>query len=415
MFNSLKLLDRNIWIRFVGETLTGIMMFMIAPFLVLYYADQLDSYLLVGVIMAIGPISALFGSFLGGHLADIYGRKPLMVIAIVGDALALIGFTFADTFWPLLILNATLGLTNSLFHPAASAMVADVTPPERLNESFGLLRMGHNIGAAFGPLIGSAVLFIDRSLIFYGAAIVYVLYALVLLLFIGETKPKKIEHPVDTPQLSSLTVLRKDHVFLIFIAAGVFISMGFTLVENMLPVFLKEALPGLPDEKNPFPYLMGLNGIMVVLFQFPIAAKLSGKSFGKVMLLGASVFGLGMILLAFVPSYFFSLGTDYIVIVILLLVIYALYTIGEMIMSPVQMTFIALIAPVHLRGTYNGAASVQWLIGGVTAPLLGSLFLESGHGDYALGAIGVACCLSGLVYLALDRSIRRAKRLSESA
>jgi len=74
-----------------------------------------------------------------------------------------------------------------------------------------------------------------------------------------------------------------------------------------------------------------------------------------------------------------------------------------------------LIAPEHLRGTYNGAASIQWLIGGVTAPLLGSLFLDSGNGQYALAGVGVACCLSGLVYLALDRSIQRAKRLSRSA
>lgn len=414
MFNALKQLDRNIWIRFVGETITGIMMFMIAPFLVLYYADRLDSYFLVGVIMATGPIMSLVGAVLGGHFADKFGRKPLMVLSIIGDVIALIGFSFADSFGPLLALNALLGLSSSLFHPAASAMVADVTPPERLNESFGLLRMGHNVGAAFGPLLGSAVLFVDRSLIFYSAAFVFFLYGLVLYFFIEETKPEYIEK-TDEVKVSPLTVLRKDHVFLIFIGTGVFISMGFALVESMLPVFLKEALPGLPTKQNPFPYLMALNGIMVVLFQFPIAARLSGKAFGKVMLLGASIFGIGMIFLAFVPSYLFSLGTSYVVLVTVLLAIYAFYTLGEMIMSPVQMTFIALIAPEHLRGTYNGAASLQWLIGGVTAPLLGSLFLDSGKGDFALGFVGLLCCVSGGVYLALDRSIQRAKRLTKSA
>ncbi|MCY1691672.1 hypothetical protein OVA29_14100 [Exiguobacterium sp. SL14] len=133
------------------------------------------------------------------------------------------------------------------------------------------------------------------------------------------------------------------------------------------------------------------------------------------MLLGASIFGIGMIFLAFVPSYLFSLGTDYVVLVTILLAIYAFYTLGEMIMSPVQMTFIALIAPEHLRGTYNGLASLQWLIGGVTAPLLGSLFLDTGKGDFALAFIGLLSCVSGGVYLALDRSIQRAKRLTKSA
>ncbi|WP_114569772.1 MDR family MFS transporter [Exiguobacterium flavidum] len=415
MFKKVRQLDRNIWIRFGGETITGIMMFMIAPFLVLYYADKLDSYMLVGIIMATGPIAALLGSMIGGRLSDIYGRKPLMVIAIVGDAAVLIGFAFAESFWPLLLLNAALGLTNSLFHPAASAMVADVTEPEQLNEAFGLLRMGHNVGAAFGPLLGSAVLFIDRSIIFFSASALFVVYAIILLVFIVETKPENIERNPEEKLVSPFVILSKDKVFLAFVGAGIFISMGFSLVESMLPVFLKESLPGLPDSQNPFPYLMGLNGLMVVLLQFPIAAKLSGKPFGKVMLAGATVFGIGMILLAIVPAFLFELGTNYFALVAILLVIYALYTFGEMIMSPVQMTFIALIAPEDMRGTYNGAASIQWLIGSVTAPLLGSFFLEGGSGGYVLAAVGLACIVSGFVYLALDRAIQKTARMKKTA
>ncbi|MFY9858476.1 MAG: MFS transporter, partial [Exiguobacterium chiriqhucha] len=234
MIQSLKRLDRNIWIRFLGETITGVMMFMIAPFLVLYYSDKLDSYIQVGVIMATGPIMALIGSVVGGRLADLYGRKPIMMIAILGDALALVGFAFAETFWPLLLLNAMLGLTNSLFHPAASAMVADVTEPEQMNEAFGLLRMGHNIGAALGPLLGSAVLFIDRQYIFFSASFVFILYALVLGRFIRESLPETTV--ADTPSNRDvLRVFYNDKVFLVFIFAGVFISMGFSLIESMLP------------------------------------------------------------------------------------------------------------------------------------------------------------------------------------
>lgn len=404
MFQALKRLDRNIWIRFLGETITGIMMFMIAPFLVLYYSDKLDSFVQVGVIMATGPIMALLGSVVGGRLADIYGRKPVMMGAIVGDALALIGFAFADSFWPLLLLNAMLGLTNSLFHPAASAMVADVTEPEQLNEAFGLLRMGHNIGAAFGPLLGSAVLFIDRQYIFFSAAFVFILYALVLGRWIRETLPETTEH--ETPSNRDvLRVFYNDRIFLVFIFAGIFISMGFSLVESMLPLFLKESMPSFSDRENPFAYMLALNGILVVLFQFPIASKLGRKPFGNVMLAGATVFGLGMILIAIVPRFLYSLGTPYLLLVTILLIVYAFYTFGEMIMSPVQQTFIALIAPDNMRGAYNGAASIQWLIGGVTAPLMASLFLDHRAGHLALALVGAASCLSGLIYWQLGRYV----------
>lgn len=405
MFQSLKRLDRNIWIRFLGETITGIMMFMIAPFLVLYYSHQLDSYFQVGIIMATGPIMALLGSVVGGRLADLYGRKPIMMIAIIGDALALIGFAFADTFWPLLLLNAMLGLTNSLFHPAASAMVADVTDPEHMNEAFGLLRMGHNIGAAFGPLLGSAVLFLDRQLIFFAAAFVFGIYALVLGNFIRESLPEVTTDDTLTNR-DVLRVFYNDRVFLVFIFAGVFISMGFALVESMLPLFLKESLPSYSDQQNPFPYLLALNGIMVVLFQFPIASKLGNKPFGQVMLVGATIFGVGMILLAIIPRFLYAINTPYLMLVGILLIIYAFYTLGEMVMSPVQQTFIALIAPENMRGAYNGAASIQWLIGGVTAPIMASLFFDNRAGHIALMLVGGASCISGLIYWQLGRRVQ---------
>lgn len=414
MYQSLKRLDRNIWIRFLGETITGVMMFMIAPFLVLYYSDKLDSYVQVGVILATGPIMALIGSVVGGRLADLYGRKPVMMTAIVGDALALVGFAFADTFWPLLLLNAMLGLTNSLFHPAASAMVADVTEPEQLNEAFGLLRMGHNIGAAFGPLLGSAVLFLDRQYIFFAAAVVFGLYALVLAKFIRETLPETTEHETLSNQ-DVLRIFAQDRVFLVFIFAGIFISMGFAIVESMLPLFLRESLPTFTDRQNPFAYLLALNGIMVVLFQFPIASKLGQKPFGNVMLAGATVFGVGMMLLAVVPRLLYSLGTPYLMLVAVLLAVYAFYTLGEMIMSPVQQTFIAMIAPENMRGAYNGAASIQWLIGGVTAPLFASLFFNRGAGHVALLLVGIASCVSGLIYWQLGRKVRAAKAKQKTA
>lgn len=414
MLRALRQLDRNIWIRFVGETITGIMMFMIAPFLVLYYSDQLDSYIQVGFIMATGPIMALLGSMLGGRLADIYGRKPIMMLAIVGDAIALIGFAYAETFWPLLLLNALLGLTNALFHPAASAMVADVTPKEQMSEAFGLLRMGHNIGAAFGPLLGSAIFFLDRQLIFFAAAFVFVSYAVVLGFYIRESLPEMTEQEKPSNR-DVLRVFYRDRVFLIFIFAGIFISMGFSLVESMLPLFLKESLPTYSDQQNPFAYLLALNGLLVVLFQFPIASKLGRKPFGPVMLVGAGIFGGGMMLLAVLPRFLHDIGTPYLVLVGVLLLVYAFYTFGEMIMSPVQQTFIALIAPETMRGAYNGAASIQWLIGGVTAPLIASLFFDQRAGHIALLLVGAASCLSGLIYWQLGRWIEATESKQESA
>lgn len=130
-WRELREMDRNVWIRFIGETLNGIAMMMLMPFFALYLKDKVDSLLQVGVIMALSPIAASFGSIIGGRIADIYGRKPIMIFSMASNAVFMLGFLFIEGFIPYAILSIFLGLSNSLFHPAASAMVADVTAPEK--------------------------------------------------------------------------------------------------------------------------------------------------------------------------------------------------------------------------------------------------------------------------------------------
>lgn len=99
-WRELREMDRNVWIRFIGETLNGIAMMMLMPFFALYLKDKVDSLLQVGVIMALSPIAASFGSIIGGRIADIYGRKPIMIFSMTSNAVLMLGFLFIEGFIP---------------------------------------------------------------------------------------------------------------------------------------------------------------------------------------------------------------------------------------------------------------------------------------------------------------------------
>lgn len=60
------------------------------------------------------------------------------------------------------------------------------------------------------------------------------------------------------------------------------------------------------------------------------------------------------VFIGWLPKWFGGLDTNATIILIMLLFVYAIYTLGEMIMSPVQMTFVANLAPEHLRGLIWG-------------------------------------------------------------
>lgn len=105
MWQSFRGMDRNIWIRFIGESLNSITFMMLMPFLALYLKDRVDSLWQVGFVMAVSPLASVFGAMLGGRLADIYGRKPIMFISMFFNGLTLLGFIFFDGFLAYTILS----------------------------------------------------------------------------------------------------------------------------------------------------------------------------------------------------------------------------------------------------------------------------------------------------------------------
>ncbi|RIW38548.1 MFS transporter [Bacillus salacetis] len=407
-------MDRNVWIRFTGEAINGIAFMMLMPFFALYLKDKVDSLWLVGVVMAVAPIASVVGTMLGGKLADVYGRKPIMVISMFGNSIVMLGFVFFDTFIAFIFLSAFMGFFNSLFHPAASAMVADVTAPDKRTEAFGLLRLGHNVGAAVGPLIGASIIVFSKSVIFLIAAGSVFIYSLIVALFIYESLPKRerkdslIQDEQEKENLPSpLQVLFKDKLLLVFVLTGVVISMSFSQTEGMLPLHFDNELKHIPSEKNPFPFLMAFNGLLVVLFQFPISSWAGRKKIGSVMLLGAFLFGLGQIAIAWFPYMFYTQKSEYLTMMIILLAVYGVYTLGEMLISPVQMTFISNIAPEHLRGTYMGASGLQWILGGAIGPLVSGYLLDRSLGNVMFTMLGIGCMAAGLVYVLIDKMASR--------
>ncbi|WP_242145810.1 MULTISPECIES: MFS transporter [unclassified Bacillus cereus group] len=412
-WRELRGMDRNVWIRFIGETLNGIAMMMLMPFFALYLKDRVDSLFQVGIIMALSPVAASVGSLIGGRIADIYGRKPIMIFSMASNALLMLGFLFIEGFIPYAILSTLLGFSNSLFHPAASAMVADVTAPEKRTEAYGLLRMGHNIGAAIGPILGSLVVVLSKDLVFIIAASTMLFYTLLVFILIRETMPKAQvgQAKSESKQRGSVwKVVLKDRVLMIYLLAGIIISMGFSQTEGMLPLHFDNEMKDIFGKNNPYPYLMALNGLLVVLFQFQISKWATDKPVGKTMLYGAWLFGFGLFFIGWVPKWFGSFGANATVLFITLLIIYAIYTLGEMIMSPVQMTFVANLAPEHLRGTYMGAASLQWITGNAFGPLLGGVLLDRLLGHLLFTILGIGCIVAGLVYISLDHLVEKKQK-----
>lgn len=120
---------------------------------------------------------------------------------------------------------------------------------------------------------------------------------------------------------------------------------------------------------------MALNGLLVVLFQFQISKWATDKPVGKTMLYGACLFGIGL---------FYRLVTE-----VVWRIGYKCYNYFNNVTVCVCHIYIrrddyvactddvcSEFGPEHLRGTYMGAASLQWITGNAFGPLLGG-FIRS--------------------------------------
>ncbi len=101
----------------------------------------------------------LFGPVVG-NLSDAWGRRPVMLVALLVMAVDYAVMAAASTVW-LLLVTRIVGGISAATHATATAYMADISPPETKGRNFGLIGAAFGLGFVLGPLLGSAASLID--------------------------------------------------------------------------------------------------------------------------------------------------------------------------------------------------------------------------------------------------------------
>ncbi len=88
-----------------------------------------------------------------GNLSDRFGRRPVLLFALLALGLDYLIMGFAPVIGWLFIGRLVAGMAGASFTPAY-AYIADITPPEKRAQSFGLMGAAFGIGFILGPAIG---------------------------------------------------------------------------------------------------------------------------------------------------------------------------------------------------------------------------------------------------------------------
>lgn len=160
----------------------------------------------VGLLMAIFSLMQFLFSPFWGSLSDRFGRRPIILISLLGTAVSHAAFGFSTELWQLFAARLFAGIFGANIS-AAMAYMADITPKDKRSQSMGLIGAAFGLGFILGPLIGGlcAETSFGPNLGAFVAGGLGLANAVFAYFFLTESRPAGLEIPARVSRWKTIT------------------------------------------------------------------------------------------------------------------------------------------------------------------------------------------------------------------
>jgi MFS family permease len=392
IYESLYLGNRQFWVVSIASCIRSVGFGASWPFMAIYFNVSLGiSIFYVGIIFTLLSVSSSLFSFLGGFLADRIGRKKTLALgSFAGFFIYLVIAVLVLTGAGFLIITGVFilsSISGALIFPSASALVADVTSVKDRNSAYSIYRIMSNVGWAIGPITGGYIAGISVGYIFILMSVTNVLQ---LVLIVRVLSDKMKDTSTARPKGYSI-----DRRILLFAAGTFFVTLVASQFSVTLPVYSTKIVGILEQQLG---YIYAVNGLVVVLGQYPMTWVTRRLNVVTVMIMGSLFYSLGYFLVA-LSTNLYGLMIDMVFI-----------TVGENLTTPGMNTVVSRIAPAGKTGRYMGFLSMANSGGRAVGPSIGAflMFFFAYRGLEVWGALAslgiVSISILSIFYFAVYRS-----------
>jgi DHA1 family tetracycline resistance protein-like MFS transporter len=359
-----------------------------------FWAERLGANALtVGLLVTVYSLAQFLFTPVLGSLSDRYGRKPVIFTSLIIEAVSL---AFSGLAWslPVLALARFIGGLGASNIGSAQAVISDITTPQERARGMGVIGACIGLGFVLGPALGGLLSPFGPSFIFLTAAVIAVINALLVFLFLPETHGKR-EAATDRHPLAVFTSWSNIWRYPLIgrlVCINLLFTIAFTGMEAIFPIFAQHNFSWGAMQTG---YIFTYVGVVVVLMQGGLVRQLVKKWREQSLLrIGLLLLALGLFLLAFSTQ------------IALLLVSLGILSIGDGAVTPMVSTLLSFASAEDRQGEIQGLAQGMAGLGRILGPVIASsLYALSGPSSPFVtgGILGVLAFLMAIPAMAIQR------------
>lgn len=346
----------------------------------------------VGLLAGSYALASVVTAPFWGRFSDRYGRRPALLLGLVGFSLAFGLFGLGTSFWQLLGARLLGGVLAAATQPAIMSYTVDITPPERRNVALGMVGAAFGLGALAGPVVGGLLSDFGYRVPFFATAGIGAFTALAVAVFVRESLTPEIREETRRRRAllagSGLGMRRIAAGLAPFLAFSLLVQTGRSGFESTIGFLVDDRLAG---DAASVGFLLGGAGIAAVIVQGGALRGLARRySDHQLMVAGTLLQVVGLLGLGFAPSWTWLVASALVLAT------------GSALLTP---TFTAALsrAAEDVQGEVQGLNASAQSLGRAAGPMIFTLlYQQTGTlvpylGAALLTALGLVLALRGLV------------------
>lgn len=333
----------------------------------------------VGLLFASYSIMQLIFSPILGGLSDKHGRRPVLLLSIIGTGIGFLILGMATTLWMLFIGRILDGITGGNIS-TAQAYIADVTTEENRAKGMGLIGAAFGLGFILGPAIGGILSHWGIHVPFFFAAALC--FANAILLFFTLPETVTADHPAKHSAAGGRSLrhivasLKEPKLAFVLVIYFLFI-VAFSIMTTSFSLY---TMFRFGYDAQHTGYLFAYVGLIAVIIQGGLIGRLV-KRFGEIPLVifGALCFAISLFAVPFVGPAAGGLGA--------LLIGGGVFSMGNSLATPALTSLASKSVDAAQQGVVLGVTQSTASLARAVGPSLTAILISSSIAH--LGADGV--------------------------